>query len=286
MERATIAGVLLNYRDAARSIICIRSLFAQDIFHIVVWDNSADGGESAAQIRVAFDADPRVIIEISPANLGFGAGVNRALQACMRQFDAAWVVLINNDATLRNGAVKALMQASREHPDAVLISMDIQHAGHRQGRLHYQRWTGLQFAHAVLGSFPYASGCCLWLDVKRTPSPLFDESFFMYGEDCELAWRVSKDPGAWVHLSKLLVNHEGSASSGLGSLFYETQVVVAHLLLARKLARNFFEMSLFTMLRVPVLMTRAAVRSMRYRSWTPWHALQRGVSIAWCQRRI
>jgi GT2 family glycosyltransferase len=275
-----IVGLLLNYGDASRSVACIRSLFDEGIEHVVVWDNSADGGVSAQAIHLAYGEDPRLRIHVSDENLGFAAGVNRGLELCDKQLNATEVLLINNDAVLLPGALQGYMETARDHPDAGVISMDVEHAGQRQGPMYYQRWCGLQFKHSAWGAFAYASGSCLWIVVKNSPAPLFDEDFFMYGEDCELGWRLRHRPDAWVHVPRCLVAHEGSAASGLGSPFYEARMVAAHILLARKLAVNSLQRLVFFSLRVPVLLARALVRSLRYGSLEPWRALGAGMRLA------
>ena len=275
-----IVGLLLNYLDASRSVACIQSLFDEGIEHVVVWDNSADGGISAQAIRAAYAEDQRVLIHVSDENLGFAAGVNRGLKQCAAQLSATDVLLINNDAVLLAGALQTYMDARSDHPGAAVISMDVEHAEQRQGPMYYQRWCGLQFKHPAWGAFAYPSGSCLWISLKNAPSPLLDEDFFMYGEDCELGWRLRHRPDAWIHVPRCLVTHEGSAASGLGSPFYEARMVAAHILLARKLATNSLERLLFYALRIPVLLARALVRSLRYGSLEPWRALSVGMKLA------
>lgn len=281
MHGDRVVGLLLNYRDAERSARCIRSLIADDVAHVFVWDNSADEGRSASGLGMEFADDQRVRIEVSRENLGFACGVNHGLLRCVECFDPDAVLIINNDAYLRSGAMAVLREAALEHPAASVISMDIDHAGHRQGPLFYQRWSGLQFTRPMAGAFPYASGCCLWVNVRRASFPLLDDAFFMYGEDCEMGWRLHQQPGSWFHVPQSLVRHDGSASSGLGTLFYETHMVAAHLLLACKLARNPTEAALFWCARVPVLLARALKRSFHYQSLRPWHALWHGARLAW-----
>lgn len=276
-----IAGLLLNYRDAARSARCIRSLLAEGIDHVLVWDNSADGGLSAKQLHESFGDDTRIVVRISHDNLGFAKGVNEGLRACIEHFAIECVLVINNDAYLLPGAVDILTAEVAARSAVVMISMDVDHAGRRLGKMYYQRWSGLQFQRPASGAFPYASGSCFLIDAARAPVPLFDETFFMYGEDCELSWRLSKQQGAWVHLSQMLARHEGSASSGLGSPFYETHMVAAHLLLARKLADGKAEAWLFLFARVPILLGRALKRSLLYRSLVPLQALWRGARLSW-----
>ncbi|BDU20447.1 glycosyltransferase [Dyella sp. GSA-30] len=254
-------------------------MFNEGVEHVVVWDNSADGSLSAQAIHSAYAADPRVLIHVSDENLGFAAGVNRGLKLCATQLNATDVLLINNDAVLQPGALRTYMDTVSNHPNAAVISADVEHAGQRQGPMYYQRWCGLQFKRPAWGAFAYASGSCLWIVLKNSPSPLLDEDFFMYGEDCELGWRLRDRPDAWVHVPRCLVTHEGSAASGLGSSFYEARMVAAHILLARKLSANPVEQLLLFALRIPVLLARAFVRSLRYGSLEPWRALSAGMRL-------
>lgn len=275
-----IAGLLLNYRDAARSISCIHSLLGQGIQHVVVWDNSADGGTSAAAIAAAFVHDARVDLHVSAANLGFAAGVNRGLEHCHQRYPGAWVLLINNDARLLPGGLTKLVDALVANSNARVAYPDIDHAGRVLGPAYCHRLTGLLSWRARRGYFPYASGCCLLVAAERVALPLFDEDFFMYGEDWELGWRLAQLPGAMAYVHETLVEHDGSASSGLGSAFYESHMVAAHLILARKLARSWVETGVLLASRICMLVARGMIRSIRFRSLVPCKALWHGVRIA------
>ncbi|MCF7996965.1 MAG: hypothetical protein K9L88_19350 [Chromatiaceae bacterium] len=248
---------------------------------MLVWDNSDDGGQTALALRSTLGTDSRVSIEVSPANLGFAAGVNRGMSWIARHHPGACVLLINNDARLRPGALSALRHALVLHPEARLAYPDIDHAGKVLGTVYYQRWFGLLSARPIPGSDPYASGCCLLFNATRIGSTVFDEDFFMYGEDAELGCRLSHERGAMLHVPELLVRHEGSASSGLGSPFYEARMVAAHLILARKLARGHIDHTFLLLGRSLMLTARALVRTLRYRSLAPVRALHEGWRLAY-----
>lgn len=275
-----VVGLLLNYRDARRSVRCINSLLNQGVEYVVVWDNSEDGGSSAAEIRTTMPEEYRLDIQVSPKNLGFSAGVNRALAHCAKMFADAWVLLINNDAYLLDGALKSLMSGLERAESATIAFPSIDHAGSVRGLAYYHRLTGMLAWTPHRGCFAYASGCCLLVAVDRIDLPLFDEAFFMYGEDWELGWRLSKHEDAMVFINETLVEHEGTASSGLGSLFYETQMVAAHLILVPKMSRFPMERLLLYALRVLMLGARASIRTFRFRSKIPMVALYRGTKAA------
>jgi GT2 family glycosyltransferase len=113
---------------------------------------------------------------------------------------------------------------------------------------------------------------------ERIELPLFDEDFFMYGEDVMLGARLG--PRRMVHVPKVLVRHAGNAGSGQGSAFYEERMAAAHWLLARKLSHSRPGYIINWLGRFLILPARAAVRSVRLRSLTPWQALWKGWELA------
>lgn len=281
-----LVGLLLNYRDAGRSLRCIRSLLSNGLEHVLVWDNSEDGGQSVQALLELLGGERRVSVASAGGNLGFAAGVNRGLEWIREHFPDAWVLLINNDAELRPGAAQKLISALEAAPSAVIAYPQINHDGRVVGTGFYQRRLGLiafdRKRHSG-GWVPHASGCCQLLAPCRLQGPWFDEHFFMYGEDVELGARLGEAGMAFVR--EALVTHEGSASSGLGSPFYETRMVLAHLLLVPKVAHSSYERFLCYGGRLLTLPLRAILRTMRYRSRVPLKALVEGLRLAAIKNR-
>ncbi len=276
-------GLLLNYRDAARSVSCIDSLLLQGVEVVLVVDNSADQGASAALISQHFAQDHRVVVDIRPNNLGFAAGVNRGVERCRDLRPGSRILLINNDAVLLAGALEKLSAALDRSPSSVLAFADIDQHGRISGPAYYQRLTGLLTMRPTPGSFMHASGCCLLVDSSRMEGPLFDEDFFMYGEDCELGWRLCLQPQSMAYVRETLVYHEGTASSGLGTVFYEERMVAAHWILASKLASSQWEKPLLYGARALMLGARGTLRALRFRSSVPIKALWVGWRIAFIE---
>jgi GT2 family glycosyltransferase len=273
-------GLILNYRDWRRSELAIGSLLDEDIDAVVVWDNSEDRGDSAARLAAVLPTGAPVRIHVSPSNLGFAAGVNRGLELCASLYPGAWVLLINNDAKLARGALEILAKSLSDATASLIAYPAVAQGGAVRGTAYYHRATGLLSERPRAGCFAYASGCCMLLATDRLDLPLFDEAFFMYGEDAELGWRLRMRHDAMTFVDQVLVQHEGSASSGLGSMFYETHLVVAHMTLARKLASSRTEAIIFFILRVLMLTSRACMRATRFHSWIPLQALWQGGGIA------
>ena len=273
-----ICALTLNYRNAASTWHCVDSLLAEGIDQILIWDNSEDGGKSAAKLRTHFAANPRVHLEISPVNLGFAAGVNRGIEWLRQLVPDAWILLINNDAWLQPNSLAALTQALASSPQAVLAYPSIDLGNRILGTVYYHRLLALITTGPWPGSFPYASGCCQLIAPERYPGRLYDEAFFMYGEDVELGWRLG--PERFVYVPTVKVQHEGSAGSGMGTPFYETCLVESHLLLIDKLADDWFDRQVLLLGRLLTLPARALMRALRYRSLVPLKALWEGWRIA------
>jgi N-acetylglucosaminyl-diphospho-decaprenol L-rhamnosyltransferase len=273
-----VVGLTLNFRDAPRTFRCVQSLLVDGIEHVLVWDNSEDRGESAADLRALLSHDHRVSIHVSNRNLGFAAGVNRARDMLESLFPKKWIFLINNDAVITRGTIEIMVGALQNSPEAVIAYPTINHGGRYSGTSFYQRWFGLITTKRLPGSIAYASGCCQLLDPAHLFNPWFDEEFFMYGEDTQLGHRLGECRMLFV--PDALVTHEGSASSSIGSIFYEARMVAAHIILARKLAKNNFDLALLYIGRLFALSIRAALRAVRYRSWTPIKSLWDGLGMA------
>jgi GT2 family glycosyltransferase len=114
---------------------------------------------------------------------------------------------------------------------------------------------------------------------------LFDEEFFFYGEDIELGWRLTALGIDQVPVAKAMVNHEGSASSRNGSMFYEYHINRGHWLLARKTSKNRGEYIAALAARLIILPFRSIIRSVRFASLVPIRALWMATFDVACGRR-
>ena len=271
-----IIGLTLNFRDAERTVRCVDSLLSNGAAHVVVWDNSDDEGLGANQLSERLAGNEKVSMLVSPANLGFSAAVNRGIAWISERFGDVWVALINNDAVFLPDALNQLANGLLRQHESILAFPDIDHGGEVVGPVYYQRWLGLLARRRLPGSALYASGCAMLLAPRRLGEPLFDEDFFMYGEDIELGWRYVGRDGWFAYAPGVWVRHEGSASSGMGSEFYESRMVAAHLLLAWRLAKGPLDYTLMIFGRFLTLTARAGLRALRYRSILPVRALWGG----------
>ena len=273
-----IVGLTLHYCNPALTDRCVRSMLADGVDAVLIWDNTGDGGESAKSIAACQERPEQVLLEISPTNLGFAAGVNRGIERVLTRWPSAWILLLNNDATVIPGAIAILCDALAHRLNDVLAFPRIDQGREQFGLTYYHRFLGLFLAKPWPGCITYPSGCAQLIGPERIALPLYDEDFFMYGEDVMLGARLGQPRMA--HVPEILVRHVGNAGSGQGSGFYEERMVLAHWLLARKLAKNPIELSLFLLGRTVSLPARALLRAIRLRSPVPLLALWRGCLLA------
>ncbi|WP_287599419.1 glycosyltransferase [Thermomonas sp.] len=267
------AAITIHFRDAALTARCVDSLLADGWEPVLVWDNSADEGRSLRDLRARYrDGGPVRFVQ-APGNLGFGKGMNAAMADLADGGHAGPMLLINNDAVALPGLREALLaEASRVQPPA-LVAPRVMQDGKEQGWRHYQPWFGLVTRRPMPGSFPFLSGCALLVLRTDCAAPLFDEDFFMYGEDVELSWRMRRQGGSLALLDRAWVVHAGAASSGQASQRYERFMARSHSLLSRKLAGSAWAGRAMSATKLPFLLLRALLRSVRYGSLAPLRAL-------------
>jgi N-acetylglucosaminyl-diphospho-decaprenol L-rhamnosyltransferase len=269
-----ICAVILDYRGAIRTEACLRSLLGEGLDTVLVVDNSADECSSAELAAVvnrlrAGEIDYALHVLNPDSNLGFARGVNFALRDAVASRCEAFL-LLNNDATAVPGMVSRLV-ATLEHEHADLVAPHIvDRTGKSQPILWYQRHLGLLTSRPLPFSFPYMSGCCvLFRRELLVASKLFDEDFFMYGEDTFLGWQLIHAGKAAVQSKEAIVYHFGQGSSEQCKMFYEYHTARAHVLLALRTWRSPLEIPLLIIAKGLGLMLRALRRSIRYRSGIP-----------------
>lgn len=267
------AAITIHFRDAALTARCLDSLLADGWGPVLVWDNSEDEGRSLEDLRARYRDAGRVRFVQAPDNLGFGKGMNAAMADLAGSGHVGPMLLINNDAVAVPGLREAVLEeASRMQPPA-LVAPRILQDGQEQGWRYYQPWFGLVTRRPLPGSFPFLSGCALLVLHTDYATPLFDEDFFMYGEDVELSWRMRRQGGSLALLDRPWVVHEGAASSGQASQAYERFMVRSHRQLSRKLAGSAWGGWVMSATKLPFLLLRALLRSARYGSLGPLRAL-------------
>jgi GT2 family glycosyltransferase len=104
--------ILVSYNTRALTLTALKTLHdttRKTDFEVILWDNaSADG--SADAVAAAF---PDVRLVRSPDNLGFARANNEAAKLA----HGTWLLLLNTDTEVYEGAIDALMDFAKAHPE-------------------------------------------------------------------------------------------------------------------------------------------------------------------------
>jgi GT2 family glycosyltransferase/acetyltransferase-like isoleucine patch superfamily enzyme len=105
--------IIVSYNTRALTLKCLETLYAttrETRFHAVLLDNDSQDG-SADAVAAAF---PQVELIRSAENLGFA----RANNVVAERARTEWLLLLNPDTEVHDGAIDALLAFSKAHPEA------------------------------------------------------------------------------------------------------------------------------------------------------------------------
>lgn len=277
-----VTAVVLEYHRPGATLQCIKSLSNAGITHILVWDNSTDNGATRSVLNAELTKEENLVRCVSivgnNTNLGFSAGINAAISHLTGWRKSRYFLLINNDATINALGVSALLETMTSDASNAIVAPKYLNTDKQSSALmYYHPFLAAQTKKKYAGSFAFLSGCCLLVDIEKNGMPLFDEGFFMYGEDVALSRKLQDNHFKLAITESASVEHVGAASSVVGSAFYEYHVVRGHLLLTSRISRSAMHSVVLWPTRLASLATRSLIRSIRSRSMTPVTALWRAM---------
>jgi GT2 family glycosyltransferase len=197
---------------------CLRSLESQtfDRFDIVVVDNGSGRARATGT---------RVRILLNDRNVGFGAAINQAI----RDSEAPYIAVLNDDATPHPEWLAALVNAAEARPKAGMFASQVRMADSDKldsaGMLialdgsSKQRGNGeppQNFSADSDTLFPTGSAA-LYRRKMLDEIGLFDERFFLYCEDTDLGLRARWAGWEGFYVAGAVVDHAYSKSTGRAS---------------------------------------------------------------------
>ena len=228
MPRTTVAIVTWNGRSHLADLFAgLLSQGAAGDFEVVVVDNaSRDGTPEAIEAIAATDARVRLIR--SGRNAGFAVGNNLALDHARGDY----LVALNSDTVPEPGWLDALVDAADANPRVGSVASQmtflhdpqvVQSAGIRIDRAGIAWDAGSGDRRRPPGdpfpTFGASAGAALYRTAMLRQLGGFDERFFMYLEDVDLAWRARLAGWEAVVAPSAVVRHAHSGSAGEGSPF-------------------------------------------------------------------
>jgi len=217
--------VIVNYRSGGYLQACIDGLLAQDEkrFRAVIIDNSPETGEVAALEGL----DERFDILPQDENTGFARGCNIGAAVGAAPF----IAMLNPDAAPRPDWLSSLIHCmERSGADmggsTQLLADDpsrLDGTGDAYMPLGVAWRGGYEQPVAILPETGSCFSPCAAASIYRREAfdavGGFEERFFCYMEDVDIAYRIRLRGGFGVQCRRSIVHHVGSASSGRASPF-------------------------------------------------------------------
>lgn len=221
-----VSVIVVTWNGLAVLRDCVAALAAQTLPHeLIVVDNGSRDGTAAWLAEHA----PRARVIALPHNLGFAGGNNVGLRVATGEA----LVLLNNDTIAAPDALERLVAPLVDDPriGAVAGVLTFAHrpelvasagiAVSRDG-LHRDLWALRPVAELPampVEIFGASGGAVCYRAAALAEVGLFDEGFFAYLEDADLAWRLRLRGWRCVVAPGARVRHIYSATSGQGSPF-------------------------------------------------------------------
>ncbi|MBI4276257.1 glycosyltransferase, partial [Candidatus Uhrbacteria bacterium] len=162
----TLSIVILNYRTPGLTKYCVRGIDRSGLrvpYEVLVVDN-ASRDHSLSYLRDAFAGQSHVQLIPSGTNAGYAAGNNRGIRAARGEY----VLILNPDILVLEGAIDQLLEAYTQHPQAAVVGpqllnpdRSVQYSCYRFPRLSVP-----VYRRTVLGHLPFARSTLDWYVMK------------------------------------------------------------------------------------------------------------------------
>ncbi|MCB8939523.1 MAG: glycosyltransferase family 2 protein [Ardenticatenaceae bacterium] len=224
---ASVSIIVVNWNGRHHLQLCLTALFAQTYpnFEVILVDNGSTDG-SQAFVREQF---PTVRLIALPENVGFARGNNEGIRAST----ADYIATVNNDTRVDPNWLTALVETAESNPNvgmcaAKLLFWDrpdvinsagicLDRAGIAWDRLGGQPNSAQPASPTPV--FGASGGAALYRRSMLNQIGLFDDDFFAYLEDVDLAWRARLAGWDCLYVDTAVILHHHSATAIEGSPF-------------------------------------------------------------------
>lgn len=226
----TVARIIIvNFNAGAYLDRCLKAVQAQTRgdFEVVVVDNASHDGSLSA---VPQD-DPRFSIIALADNVGFAAANNRGAEGAT----TPWIVTLNPDAFPAPDWLATLIEDAEAHPGAAMVGSTLLLDDESDGVTRYDGtgdnvspfglpWRGgfrkpARTPHPAGEVFGPCAAAALYDRTMFETVGGFDECFFCYCEDVDLAFRIRLLGGRCYQSGRSVVRHISSGVTGRHSEF-------------------------------------------------------------------
>ena len=222
----SIAILVVNFQRANDTIECLDSLLqvSNRSFDIFLADNGSGDVEVAQLFSYADRYPERINFTSFSQNHGFTGAHNQLLEKILQNDHYQFILLLNNDTVVDPEFLTKMLEKIDRNQHIEMVAARMMKYNDRTcvdniGITFYK--CGLasnrkSLNDSLLGP---CGGCALYTtellrQVYYTTGEYFDDQFFCYAEDTDLAWRAVLLGYHAAYAEDALVYHKGSVSSG------------------------------------------------------------------------
>jgi N-acetylglucosaminyl-diphospho-decaprenol L-rhamnosyltransferase len=235
MSTPSVAVVIVSYNTAALLRDCLASLRGCALpLQVVVVDNGSRDG-SPSVVRAEF---PEATLIEAGRNAGFAGGTNIGLGSLGSH---PFTLILNPDTVVHQGSIEAMVAFLEAHPRVGMVgprlcnpdgtpqpgafrfptlqmtALDLFPPGEvLPGRLYGSWWHGRYPQERGGEPFPidHPLGACMLVrrELLERVGPM-DDTYFMYSEEVEWAWRIRRAGWAIWQVPAARVTHVGGAAT-------------------------------------------------------------------------
>ena len=246
-----LSVVIVNYNVKFFLAQCLHSLFKATekvSTEVIVVDNASTDGSEAYITRFF----PQVKYIYNTENVGFGRANNQAIRLCSGDY----ILLLNPDTILPEDNIDQVLDFMDQHPDSGACGVLMRSGdgkflpeskrGYPSPSASFWRLSGMyrifpdnpRFDGYYLSRYdmngthqvPVLAGAYMMIRSEAfDKSGLFDEDFFMYGEDIDLSCRIEKSGYKNYYLPYHILHYKGESTKKLSykyvHVFYEAMEI-------------------------------------------------------------
>jgi GT2 family glycosyltransferase len=228
-EKPSLSICILDYNAGDLLLECLESIYqVRNQINLDIWiiDN-ASFDHSAQNAKKKF---PKVNLVLNNENLGFSKGNNIAL----RKITNEYILILNPDTRILAETLPYMLDFMAKNPDVGAASCRVEKV---DGSLDWASHRGFPTPDAAFKYYFLKDDSLYHLTKKDLNRPhevdsivgaffltrksvlgkvgLFDEDYFMYGEDLDLCFRIKKAGFKVMYLPEVKVIHYKGVSSGI-----------------------------------------------------------------------
>ncbi len=236
MDRA-VRVIVVNFNAGEALLASVEAALASPLTARVSVADNASRDDSLFKLEERLEGDPRLDILRNDANLGFARAVNRVA----RNVGEPYILVLNPDCVLREGALAALVAALEAEPDAALAGPWVTDSEGNVRKGTWRRlpdpWRSLMTLsglHRYSGRMPALAGieapgasapsgvteaeavsgaCMLLRRAAAEQVGYFDEQYAMHCEDLDLMRRLRAEGFHCLLVPAAKAVHLGGVSS-------------------------------------------------------------------------